>query len=456
MVEHELHCFNRGQKPSFVTSNRRERLDISVVSTDILSEVKFWKVLDTESMSDHRYVQFGLDLGRPDPIFYRNRRKTNWGDYALEVTSKLAEVPVVRISSYAELEERVTAISAILRNAYETACPLKKVRTNGRTVPSWTTELSQLRLEAPKAYRRTTAGCVDDNWRIYCEKRNSFKRVLRKAKRSSWREYCGSVEELFEAARLYHVLKSDTTITLGPLEHSNESYTSGIGESLEMLLEKHFPDDPNQALESPSHQYSLPDDEVDSVISLEKVKRAVKSFGSYKSADWDGVFPAMLHYGPSSLLHQLTCVIRACLCLGYTPKDWLVMKIVFIPKPGKDSYERVSFWRPISLTSFWLKTMERLIDWHIRTPVLIGGLKSAGQYAYMSGVSTEAALHQVVARMERTLKSGEFGISTTLEYRSVDVLLGKNGDFVLIFVFGYILQWSGRGSSMVLWSGYPQ
>jgi len=184
---------------------------------------------------------------------------------------------------------------------------------------------------------------------------------------------------------------------------------------LEVLLEKHFPNDPNLSLEHLSHQYSLRDVEIDSMISLEKVKRALKSFRQYKSAGRDGIFPAMLQYGPLSLLQQMTCVIKACLGLGYTPKDWRVMKIVFIPKPGKDSYERASSWGPISLTSFWLKTMERLIDWHIRTPTLIGGLKRAGQYAHMAGVSTEAALHQVVARIERTLKSGEFGISTTLD-----------------------------------------
>ena len=59
--------------------------------------------------------------------------------------------------------------------------------------------------------------------------------------------------------------------------------------------------------------------------------------------------------------------------------------------------------------------MERLIDWHIRTPKLLGGLKNAGQYAYMAGVSTEAALHQMVARMERTLKSGQYGVVTVLD-----------------------------------------
>jgi len=209
---------------------------------------------------------------------------------------------------------------------------------------------------------------------------------------------------------------SQTLITLGPLERLDGSYTSGMGESLELLLEKHFPRDPNSITEYDmlDHRLIFLED-IGKIVSLNKVSTAVDSFGPYKAAGGDEIFPAMLQKGPTELIRQLTRVIRACILLGYTPREWQGFKVVFIPKPGKDSYERASSWRPISLTSFWLKAMERVVDWHIRTPRLLEKLRSAGQYAYMAGVSTEAALHQVVARMERTLKSGEYGISATLD-----------------------------------------
>jgi hypothetical protein len=38
------------------------------------------------------------------------------------------------------------------------------------------------------------------------------------------------------------------------------------------------------------------------------------------------------------------------------------VRVIFIPKPGRDSYELAKSFRPISLTSFFLKTMERLVD----------------------------------------------------------------------------------------------
>jgi flagellar biosynthesis regulator FlaF len=46
--------------------------------------------------------------------------------------------------------------------------------------------------------------------------------------------------------------------------------------------------------------------------------------------------------------------------------------VIFIPKLGRDSNELARSFRPISLSSFFLKTMERLMDFYIRA----GPLKS--------------------------------------------------------------------------------
>ncbi len=59
--------------------------------------------------------------------------------------------------------------------------------------------------------------------------------------------------------------------------------------------------------------------------------------------------------------------------------------------------------------------MERLIDWHRRTPELTGKLKMHGQFAYLRGVSTEAVLHILVARMEKSLESKHVAIAAFLD-----------------------------------------
>jgi hypothetical protein len=46
----------------------------------------------------------------------------------------------------------------------------------------------------------------------------------------------------------------------------------------------------------------------------------------------------------------------------------LGVRVIFIPKPGRSSYELAKSFRPISLASFFLETMEmeKLVDLHIK------------------------------------------------------------------------------------------
>jgi hypothetical protein len=81
-----------------------------------------------------------------------------------------------------------------------------------------------------------------------------------------------------------------------------------------------------------------------SVITEEKIRWAVNGFGSYKTAGEDGIFPG-------------SCGFRLCSQTLAKSESY-----IFIPKPGSSSYVLAKSFRPISLTSFLLKSMERLMS----------------------------------------------------------------------------------------------
>jgi hypothetical protein len=85
--------------------------------------------------------------------------------------------------------------------------------------------------------------------------------------------------------------------------------------------------------------------------------------------------------------------------MGYVPAIWHQVKVVFIPKPGKNSYTGPRDFRPISLTSFLLKTLERLVDRYTRDAALVVTPLHPNQQAYQAGKSIETALHQLVVRV---------------------------------------------------------
>ena len=63
-------------------------------------------------------------------------------------------------------------------------------------------------------------------------------------------------------------------------------------------------------------------------------------------------------------------IFRACIAYGYIPVQWRTSRVVFVPKPGRTDYTLVKSFRPISLMSLFLKTVERLVDRHIRDDIL--------------------------------------------------------------------------------------
>ena len=90
----------------------------------------------------------------------------------------------------------------------------------------------------------------------------------------------------------------------------------------------------------------------------------------------------------------------ASLRLGYTPSGWGDSKVLFIPKVGKKDYAELRSFIPISLTSFMLKTMEKLILWNLEANVFQTNPLHKEQHGFWRGYSMESALSASVNDIE--------------------------------------------------------
>ena len=95
----------------------------------------------------------------------------------------------------------------------------------------------------------------------------------------------------------------------------------------------------------------------------------------------EGIFPAVLQEGCEVLIPYLIRIFHACLATGYVPAVWRQVKVVFIPKPGRNSYCGPKNFRLISLTSFLLKTLERLVDGFLRDEIVVSKPLHPNQHA---------------------------------------------------------------------------
>lgn len=124
------------------------------------------------------------------------------------------------------------------------------------------------------------------------------------------------------------------------------------------------------------------------MISTEKIHWAVESFSPFKTAGEDEIFPALLQRSADIIVPRLQVLFRHSLRFGYIPKCWRGTLVTFIPKVGKPSYDNAKAFRPISLMSFFLKTLEKLFDKHIRSTELVENPFHQLQFAYQEGKGT--------------------------------------------------------------------
>jgi hypothetical protein len=115
------------------------------------------------------------------------------------------------------------------------------------------------------------------------------------------------------------------------------------------------------------------------------------------------------------LLPILTKIFRASLALSFIPNIWRMARVIFIPKTGRDSYDQAKAFRPICLSSFLLKILEKIMDRHIRDVLESNAPLHKNHFAYQPGKSTDTALHQLVTRIEKTLDTKGIALGAFLD-----------------------------------------
>ena len=181
-------------------------------------------------------------------------------------------------------------------------------------------------------------------------------------------------------------------------------------ESLNVLLSKKFPG--HAALSDLEFQKkdcdgmvwkTVKNNRLDKTFTVKKVKAAFAYMGSYKSAGPDGYKPIIMkHFGPKALM-CINSIFQAIYSTGYIPIEFRKSKVVFIPKPLKNDYGEAGSFRPISLTQFLFKAMERIIEWSLREHDEKLGQISEFQHAYSGSKGTDTALSTLVNLIESAI-----------------------------------------------------
>lgn len=395
---------NEGSEPTYVGPNSDSVIDMTLFDGAVISK---WKVSETASLSDHRYIDFSILINparKSKP--FKNPKRTDWEKYRefLSINPPLE----FDLNTVTELETRVVELTNWMTSAFNKACPLSRPRKKQQP-PWWNSNLRELRDTTKKLFAVWKQNRDANKYDEYKNSLRNFKREQRKAVRNSWRSFCNNIENSNETARLRRIL-SKTKEVPSQIQKSDGKWTENGTEILTLMLDTHFPI-------SKVNQISFIEEgnTLDAkVVTEAKVKWAIISFEPYKSPGPDGIFPALLQQAGPIAINLLKDIFRACLLLEHVPINWRTAKVVFIPKAGKIQHSSPKDYRPISLTSFLLKSLERILEIHIRDN-LNDTLVAETQHAYTKGKSTDSALHSVVRTIERSMESKQYTLATFVD-----------------------------------------
>ena len=316
------------------------------------------------------------------------------------------------------IEVAVRELNEAIIDAYEANCRAKPMSAEHR-VPWWNGTLEGLRRKSRRLFNRAKGS---GGWDEYKTVLSEYKKEIRKAKRGSWRDFCSEVKDLPTYARIHKLMSKDPAANFGLMERPDGTYTRDGKQTLELLLETHFPGSrmcevPDLGTVAVCGTRPRPDEWRTSrgIFSRGRIKWALGSFQAFKSPGSDGIFPALLQRGLTEILGALRSIFVASLAVGHIPSPWTLVNVVFIPKAGKRPGNNPKSFRPISLTSFLLKTMEKVVGLHMREEVLKHRPLHPCQHAYREGRSTESALYALTRKIERTLEQGEVAMCAFLD-----------------------------------------
>lgn len=412
----DLTILNRGCRPTFVNKVREEVIDLTLCSPGVESVISDWHVSTEVSLSDHQTIVFYINADVMKPTPFRNPRKTDWPSFGKKVEWRLGKWNK-EVMNTRDIEEAVTDLTDSLIFSFNESCKLRLPKPQ-RKPPWYTTEVKELKHKCSRAWNARR-----HDWNAFRECRKAYKRAYRQAKRKSWRDFCESVEEVSSFAKIHKILSKDRSDLACCLKLPNGEFTSDESSLLGHLLETHFPGCTEvQPGDNPQEDVRLINNSPPEVLKIAtqisdpaNVRWAITSFSPFKSPGPDGIFPALLQEAGEPLLKPLSVIFTSCLALGYVPKAWREVRVTFIPKPGRADYENAKNHRGISLSSFFLKTLERVTDRYIRDSIIINSPLCSNQHAYQRGKSTMSALHKLTTSVENAFDSAEHMLAVFLD-----------------------------------------
>ena len=351
------------------------------------------------------------------PIKRNDWKNGNWKDWTLEVEANCWAQQLQQDEEMENGQKMWKCFQNIIQTANERHIPQKTICIHSK--PYWNSELSNLCKEALEARDRFKIRATPTNNALLEEHTSKFRAALTESKNLWIRERLEGMNikdssQFWKQYKRVFGCKSDNYIC----NLKNQDILVTTDKEKELLLfetfftGKHLK---NQAtdlnheraterkyrniISENSTQENEEESSINEEISLLEIRTAIsKQDTTDKACDSDEIHPIILKHLGMEALSMLKFIYNWSLDNG----SWLwnMSNVTFIRKDGKSSYMSPGAYRPISVSSYFGKILERIIDKRIRDMLSMEESNDEDQEGFMAGRSTTRYIFRLLANLE--------------------------------------------------------
>ena len=418
IFRHSFFVVNTGNTPTFETARAASIIDVTLVRG---VTVRDWEVSRHYNASDHNSIYFMIVVDSQPPKEFRPWHSADW---ALFSDSLNTDYVIPEFVTIKKLDKMVKYMYDRIGIALDTACPTVLVQPKLSGNRWMTRSLKHLHRRVGFLYKRWMRTKVDTDYSAYLSAYSKFRKRCRKEKAKSWQKFVSETKNEHNMAVLTRIAQHEDRKVVNLLRKNDGSISHPGEDTIKRLVEIHFPnaDEVNkpegpQRCRSVRVQSTVINDKFSEYITDELVRTALKKFKPHKAPGPDNLKPIIFRHLPAKFISFLTFIYKCCIHFHYTPYLWQLTKVIWLPKPGKDCYLEAKSFRPISLSNFFLKGLERLITWRMDEHLCYYPIH-ARQHGFMKGKSTEGALSNTVNYIESHLFRGNICVGVFLDIKS--------------------------------------
>ena len=451
-----LEVANIGDHFTFMSHRGQTIIDVTIATTQLANKISQWGVVDSVPISDHLSIEMVLHMEgawTPHPLFWdflSKNFKAEAFTEKMEIKSRAKVHP--GYWNPKDLDENGQSfVDDMVETADETA-PLKSRSTNIARAGWFDTECKRLlrRCKHIRQYirnfvrKRRRRGLPDYpnnmryTWDDYIRCRTEFRKRCRRVKRKHFKRFISGTKDYEAVAKLSKKLDRNANAELSCFRHPSGARCTP-SETVQLLKETHFPncteDPPDRERQFLSDGIADITDEAADFISAHSVGICISAFKSHKAPGPDKLkmYPFKL-LGPEAL-RRLAEIYKASYLLGAMPECFKNVSIIYIPKPGRASYDVANAHRPISLMNNIMKIPERLFLWRQEDTNMVLNPLEGEQHGFIKARSCDSAITVVVSHIEHSLIQDWYCATALLDFQGAyDALQFSSMDEALVKV----------------------